>query len=602
MLPFLPLLGVPVIQAQTTSITSSGLNTQVTLGSVDPGGRQNYDITGGTRPGNGGNLFHSFGDFSVGTNNVARFGNDSGLATTNILSRVTGGNPSNIFGEISTASFPGANLYLINPAGVVFGPTASLNVSGSVNVSTADYLRLSDGLRFNAIPGPQDALLSAAPVVAFGFLHSAPKPIVVEEATLEVRPLTPSSPGKTLALVGGDITLSQGTLSAGNGGQIRLVSVASPGEVSPGAEFSLGTRGGVVTLTDSLLQVNRGEIEIRGGQLVMEQSMLTTLTEIDPIRGGGAITMHAKETIRADQSQIAAPGGTISLEAGEAIRLTDSNVESSFTGPADRGGPVNLTANLIRLNNSVVGAASVDDPGGAVTIQADQLRLENGSRIDVRSGPLPGAGLGGSVTIHANRMIGQDATILAGGALGGGKVVIDATETVRLDGSRIDTVPTDLGSAGNISIQAGDSVRLLNGTVLSADNHRGLPGDAGNIVIEAGKTVVSEGSTVSAQSTKASEFPRSNQAGNITIQAGERIRLDGSLVSTSAQDIAEGGNVSLRSDVIRLRDGTRVESTGVNGPGGTITIQANDYRNVNSTVDAGSQFGPNGTVSIQPLP
>jgi hypothetical protein len=45
-----------------------------------------------------------------------------------------------------------------------------------------------------------------------------------------------------------------------------------------------------------------------------------------------------------------------------------------------------------------------------------------------------------------------------------------------------------------------------------------------------------------------------------------------------------------------------VESTAVNGPGGTITIQANDYRNVNSTVDAGSQFGPNGTVSIQPLP
>jgi hypothetical protein len=199
-------------------------------------------------------------------------------------------------------------------------------------------------------------------------------------------------------------------------------------------------------------------------------------------------------------------------------------------------------------------------------------------------------------------MIGQDATILAGGALGGGKVVINATETVRLDGSRIDTVPTDvLGSAGNISIQAGDSVRLLNGTVLSADNSRGL-GNAGNIVIEAGKTVVSEGSTVSAQSTKASEFPRSSQAGNITIQAGERIRLDDSLVSTSAQDIAVGGNVSLRSDVIRLRDGTRVESTAVDGPGGTITIQANDYRNVNSTVDAGSQFGPNGTVSIQPLP
>src|SRR5688500_13086601 len=141
-------------------ISSSGLNTQVAPGSIDPLGRQNFDITGGTRPGSGPNLFHSFGDFSVGTTDVARFLNDSGLATSNILSRVTGGNVSTIFGEIQTTSFPGANLYLINPAGVVFGPAASLNVSGSVKISTADYLRLSDGVRFNAVPGPQDALLS----------------------------------------------------------------------------------------------------------------------------------------------------------------------------------------------------------------------------------------------------------------------------------------------------------------------------------------------------------------------------------------------------------------------------------------------------------
>lgn len=90
LLGLLPLMA-GVGYSQTTSITTSGLNTHVAVGSIDPAGRQNYDITGGTRPSNGANLFHSFGDFSIGTNNVARFLNDSGLATNNILSRVTGG-------------------------------------------------------------------------------------------------------------------------------------------------------------------------------------------------------------------------------------------------------------------------------------------------------------------------------------------------------------------------------------------------------------------------------------------------------------------------------------------------------------------------------
>ena len=105
----------------------------------------------GTRPANGPNLFHSFGEFGVPTNNIA-ISNDSGRATSNILSRVTGGILSNIFGTIQTTGFGNANLFLMNPAGILFGPNATLNVGGSVHFTTADYLRLTDGDRFNAIP------------------------------------------------------------------------------------------------------------------------------------------------------------------------------------------------------------------------------------------------------------------------------------------------------------------------------------------------------------------------------------------------------------------------------------------------------------------
>ena len=102
-------------------ITASGLNTQVNLASSPPVGKVQYDITGGTRPEAAQNLYHSFGNFNVPNNNIANFLNDSGLATSNILGRVTGGNISNIFGTIQTTGFGNANLFLMNPAGFLLG-------------------------------------------------------------------------------------------------------------------------------------------------------------------------------------------------------------------------------------------------------------------------------------------------------------------------------------------------------------------------------------------------------------------------------------------------------------------------------------------------
>src|SRR5437867_2272708 len=188
-------------------ITSSGLNTQVGAPINIPGGKVQYDITGGTRPGNGQNLLHSFGEFGVPNNNIANFLNDSKLMTTNILGRVTGGNPSNIFGTIKTTDFGNANLFLMNPAGILFGPNATLNVGGSVHFTTADYLRLADGVRFNTIPnGAADALLSTAPVAAFGFLASNPEAISVQGSALSV------PPGESISLIGGNIAIQAGTL------------------------------------------------------------------------------------------------------------------------------------------------------------------------------------------------------------------------------------------------------------------------------------------------------------------------------------------------------------------------------------------------------
>src|SRR5947208_8801951 len=104
--------GVALAQATPPITPSGGLGTHVDLSATPPLGKVQYDITGGTRPGGGGNLFHSFGDFGVRTNNIANFLNDAALPTNNILGRVTGGNISNIFGTIQTQGFGNANLFL----------------------------------------------------------------------------------------------------------------------------------------------------------------------------------------------------------------------------------------------------------------------------------------------------------------------------------------------------------------------------------------------------------------------------------------------------------------------------------------------------------
>ena len=182
-------------QAQTPPITPSGLNTQIDLSATPPAGKVQYDITGGTRPGGGLNLYHSFGELGVPANNIANFLNGvsfdlngnplaAGLQTSNILGSVTGGNISNIFGTIQTTGFGNANLFLMNPAGFLFGPNATVNVGGMVAFTSADYLRLSElngsnaGI-FHADPA-QASILTNAPVAAFGFLGSNPGAITVQ--------------------------------------------------------------------------------------------------------------------------------------------------------------------------------------------------------------------------------------------------------------------------------------------------------------------------------------------------------------------------------------------------------------------------------------
>ena len=170
----------------------------------------------------GGNLFHSFGTFNIGSGESLYFTpSGSSGAIANVISRVTGGTSSSINGTLGS-TIPGANVFLLNPAGIVFRPNAQLDVSGSFYASSANELKFADGSRFGAAT-PAGAALTVAAPAAFGFLAAPPGSITVNGSQLAV-PV-----GKTLGLIGGDVAVKDGALLAAPSGTVHLVSAASRG-------------------------------------------------------------------------------------------------------------------------------------------------------------------------------------------------------------------------------------------------------------------------------------------------------------------------------------------------------------------------------------
>lgn len=241
--------------AQTTNIVATppgvgGLGTSVSTSG------NTTNITGGTRPGGGQNLFHSFNQFSVGTGDVAAFVNPG---VQNIITRVmAGGAPSNIYGTIQALN---ANLYFLNPAGIVFGPAAHLNVTFSAYFSTAPQLRLSGGGIFSATIPALDATLSVGSPVSFGFLGSGPyNPIVLSPGTV-------LQANVAVGLIGGTIQINGSKITAQ---RIIVGSTASPGDISAQPAVADPFSGAV---GNGQVQATPGTLLLAGGGAVIPASV-----------------------------------------------------------------------------------------------------------------------------------------------------------------------------------------------------------------------------------------------------------------------------------------------------------------------------------------
>jgi filamentous hemagglutinin family protein len=616
-------------------ITPSGLNTQVNLGPIQPPGKVQYDITGGTRPGGGTNLFHSFGDFNLPNNNIANFLNDSGLATTNILGRVTGGNISNIFGTIQTTNFGNANLFLMNPVGFLFGPTATVNVGGMVSFTSADYLKLTDGVRFNAIPdAAADALLSTVPVAAFGFLGTNPGAITVQGSQLSV------NPGQGIELIGGDITIQSGTLADGTtvqpvqlsapGGHIHLASVASSGEILAGTfdyapnvtGHSFGAMGTIQISQKSVIDASGdggGTVLIRGGRFVIDDSTISAnvsgpgpvINGVESIGRGIDIIVNQDAVIQNGaviETNVlgnATPGfqyGGVHVKADriEIIGTQDFN-NPPFTGvrsdvaEANTGGnsgDIKLEANSLLVKDFGTGSTTLEtvtqgagSAGNIILKTSGNLEID-GAAIDTESDHAPGnAGNIELTSAHGNISVTNfgvvtTQTVFSSGNTG--KITASAPEgDIVLDGAFVFTATRGTGAAGQTQITA-NNLELMNGSVISDDNF-GLVKPGGIAIALSGNLNLADSSVIATVSVSPTGAP----AADLNITAKDIVVTQESLLTSATFVAGPGGHLKIVADTLQLTEGGQITSGSTKapprgalpqeiptGPGGDITIQA----------------------------
>src|SRR4028118_837034 len=429
-------------------------------------------ISGGATRGS--SLFHSFGEFNIGEGRGAYFGNPSGI--TNIFSRVTGGNQSNILGTLGVLG--NANLFLINPKGIVFGPKARLDVRGSFLAATADSIVFNNGVEFSSANPLAVPLLTVNIPVGLSFrenpgaiVNASSVTQVIEGTTLPVGLAVP--PGQTLAMVGGDVIFNNGFASAFSG-NIQLGSVASPGFVS----FNITPIGLGLDYTNV---AKFGNIELSG---------LSAVTASGP--GGGAIALRGGNVTLRDRSALVSDtigsmdGRGINIEAAR-FSLLDGAFLSSGTSGSGAGGPISIrTAENIELK----GIGFEDFREGVLEPGASQEPVDI---AEPHSGILTGtagAGRAGEIAIDTKRLTIREGSVILNPTIGsgeGGDVTIRASESIEINASGLFTTTFNTGNAGSIAIETGQ-LSVTDGAAVSPSTFGA--GNSGNLLVRASDSVI----------------------------------------------------------------------------------------------------------------
>ena len=626
-------------------VTSDGtVNTQVNRnGNV-------AEITGGERRGS--NLFHSFQDFSVPTGNEAFFNNNADNIS-NIFSRVTGGNISNIDGAIRANG--SANLFLINPAGIIFGENARLDIGGSFYGSSASSILFEDG-EFSVVDNLQQPILTVNAPIGLGF-RDEPGDIInrsrVENSIGELAGLEVGR-GNTLALVGGDINFESGRTIAKDGNvylgaleEIGTVSINEDGSLSFPEDLTLANIGLTNAAVVSVAGAGEGNININARNLVLAAGELGSSLIVEGIINNststetqaGDITINIVENINLNGSGIAnqigaeslGNSGNITIYTGS-LELTNGSQVTASTFGRGNAGEIQITATgditldgEESLNGFVSSISSEVTPGAEgdskeVTISTTNLNLINGGRV---SADTSGQGNAGTVNITATGDItvdGENSILSFSGVTSqvnedaegnSGGVTISTTNLNLINGGRIDARTLGQGNAGAVNIEASESI-FIDGSVARsrsgiAANAVNQDGNGGDVSISTGNLSIANGGTIEATNFDNAGLelsPGTGRPGSITITADSIELTDNARIETATQFSGEeSGIINLNiAENITLRNNSFISAQARNeGNGGNLNIDTNfiiAFPNGNNDIVASAEQGQGGNINI----
>lgn len=588
-----------------------------TLGSensivIQQGGR-NYDIAGGAR--RGANLFHSFAEFDVDEAGSVYFRNPSNVQ--NILSRVTGSNPSEILGTLGVRG--SANLYLLNPNGILFGPNARLAISGSFLAATGDRFSFPDGSEFSASNPQAPPMLEVnVPVgVQWGALPAA---AIASSANLTV--------GRDLSLLGGSITSSDRLESLN--GQVLLQAIS--GGIQ--AQTIETNRRSAVVFAQNDIQINSiltggGDISATSvsGSIVVNDSVSTT----DNNRDAGKITLLAANDIRTEDiysrsfnsGSNSGNGGNVTLTSSNGSITTQSiytyatganqgdggDISISSPGTITTGtiftdgrvgGSINMTSNsdeiiIERINTTSSNRFFTSIEGGEVYLQAQG---------DITTGSIATAGddSGGDVTIiSGGRLaIAPNSFVISStyGAGDAGDINIQARSLALRNGAFLISSTFGAGQGGELAVKISGTLRLIGLSEAEEPDQRNpsiiftgsfASGDTGNVMIEAGRLILRNGAYIAATPAfnRTTLTSSTGQGGDVVVNAhvidvrGIAPDRTPSRIATATIGSGDAGDLTINTQQLILQQGGIVTTSTIGqipnaGGSGDLTINAEE--------------------------
>ena len=534
------------------------------------------------------NLFHSFQEFNVEVGKEAYFANPDGIA--NIFSRVTGKNISDIQGVLGVLG--NANLFFLNPNGIIFGENASLDVGGSFVASTASAIQFGDRGWFSATDPEQPPLLTVQPS-AFFFNQ-------IKAGRIENRSTAPAGvdllgqslsglrvpDGKSLLLLGGDIAIDGGELKA-LGGRVELAGVAGDGTIGlniDGNDLSLSVPEELAR-ADIYLD-NRADVNARAG-------------------GGGSIVVNARNLNLAGVSRIrtgiSSRLGSVDSKAGDieinitgVTNLTNGSfISNSIVSGTGNAGDINITTKSLSLSNDAFIASSNrrgnGDAGNLMITAYDTVSVTSGSFLASNTFRIGNAG---HITINAGNLVFFD-----------GVSSVSGPEGIFVDSGVYSNVQSRAqGNSGEINITTG-SLFVTNGAGIFA-NIFGI-GKANNININARDTVSFDGVDTDGEPSGAFsgivEQGSEGQSADINIMTGSLFVTNGAelIASTGGQGDAGSVNINAR-DTVSFNNGrifSVVEESAVGNSSG-INITTNSLSVTNDALLNASTLGEGEAGSI----